>query len=370
MKIAVLALLAGWLVPFAFCQSALEGRGTKSAGDIPSCKDSLSTVEVPSAPHGLFIAVFPGHRASELARERLLHNPVICGASIFMTWDQVDQGSGRYNWSSVDEEIAPWIAAGKIVNLVVWATGYNEHAKATPDYVFATVPSVSCERFGRVPVFWHKDFIKNYQDFMAALVDKYGGRSSIGYIRFGLGAGGETFPACMHAFREYGFSKERWRSYVFQMLDYEKSLNSPKLLMVALNTFGNPPDLSFTHAVAERAAGDGIAIASQGLSLEDAQRDQSGEPCRGDWCGIFREKRGKVPFELQTLHRSQPDRSGPVGSIVDLLPFGLQLHVQMFEIYLQDWMVAYDPNDPEYAQHHEEYQKAYEAAARVLGGSS
>jgi len=45
------------------------------------------------------------------------------------------------------------------------------------------------------------------------------------------------------------------------------------------------------------------------------------------------------------------------------------MKTQILEIYPVDWFVAYDPENPNYGRYHEEYQKAYEAAAKVLGGS-
>jgi hypothetical protein len=52
-----------------------------------------------------------------------------------------------------------------------------------------------------------------------------------------------------------------------------------------------------------------------------------------------------------------------------MLPFAVAQRVQIFEIYLQDWLVAYDPYTPGYPAHHEEYQRALEDAAKVVGGN-
>jgi hypothetical protein len=320
----------------------------------------------------MFAIMFPDARKQQKEAELLLHNPVVCGANFYLVWNQVDRGPNanpRYDWSDVDDRMAPWIKAGKQVNLVTWATGYSGKAKVTPDYVFSKVDSVECENAGRVPIFWQKDFMRNYQDFMAAAVQKYGSNPSVGYIRFGLGIGGETYPACMYKLKEKGFTAGIWKKYIIEMLDYEKSLNSPKQLMVGINTFGHPPDLDFAKAVADRAMEHGIAIGSQGLSMEDMRNSQSGSPCAADWCRNFQKAQGKVPLELQSVKASNPDRNGPVGSMVDLVPFALKMKTQILEIYPVDWFVAYDPQNPYYGQYHEEYQRAYEAAAKVLGGS-
>jgi hypothetical protein len=357
-----------------FAQVSSGQKDAASAtGKFPKCTDPLSTVPVPDAPHGLFAIMFPDVRKQARLTELLVHNPVVCGANFYLVWNEIDRGpnaSPRYDWSAVDERIKPWIAAGKRVNLITWATGYGGgRAKVTPDYVFSKVDSVECPNGGRVPVFWQKDFMNNYQAFLAAAVKKYGDNSSVGYIRFGLGLGGETFPACMFALKNKGFSPGVWRKYILEMLDFEKSLNSPKQLMVGINTFGHPPDLGFAEAVAQRAMEHGIAIGSQGLSMEDMRNDQSGTPCAADWCRNFHKARGKVALELQNLKASNPDRSGPIGSEVDLLPFALKMGAQIFEIYPEDWFVAYDPENPYYAQYHQEYQRAYEAAAKIVGGS-
>jgi len=342
-----------------------------AGSDIPKCSDDLPGVAVPGAPHGLFVILFPGARVNEQTRI-LLHNPAVCGANFYIVWKEVDRGPSanpRYDWGSVERQIAPWIAAKKRVNFIIWATTYQKGASATPDYVFAKVPSVTCPAFGHVPVFWNPEFMRSYQAFMSATVEHFGANPSVGYIRFGLGAGGEIFPACMHFMRDQGFSDATWKKYIFDMLDYEKSLNSPKQLAVGLNAYGEPPHLDFAAAVAERAVEDGIAIGNQGLTAADPRDDAAGRPCMADWCRIFRQMRGKVPLILQTGHPTEPDRAGEIGSLVDMLPFAVAQKVQVFELYPQDWLVAYDPFTPGYPAHHQEYQKVIEDAARVLGGN-
>jgi len=231
-------ILLGTVAAWAQQPAAATSATAKENPSLPRCQDRIPSVEVPNAPHGLFAILFPGAQVNSKAVKYLLHNPVVCGANVYIVWNRVDRGphaDPRYDWSSIDEQIAPWVAAGKVVNLIVWATGYGPRANATPDYVFTEVPSVTCPSFGHVPVFWNQAFISSYQSFMSAVLHKYGSNAAVGYIRFGLGAGGEIFPACMYSMREQGFSRETWRKYLFNMLDYEKSLHSPKQLTVGLN---------------------------------------------------------------------------------------------------------------------------------------
>ncbi len=377
MKSKLMRLLAFTIAILAtntlvLAQTPMGQKTESAAAKLPKCTEPLPTLAVPDAPHGLFAIMFPDVRKQAKTTELLLHNPVVCGANFYLVWNEIDRGpnaSPRYDWSVVDQRIAPWIAAGKRVNFIMWATGYGSGRQVTPDYVFAKVHSVECPNFGRVPVFWEKDFVTNYQAFMSAAVEKYGSNPQVGYIRFGLGGGGETYPACMFALRDRGFSPGVWRKYILEMLDFEKSLDSPKQLMVGINTFGRPEDLGFADAVAERAARNGIAFGSQSLSMEDKHNEESGSACAVDWCRNFHKFQGKVALELQTRKQSNPGGGGLVGSMVELIPFALRMKTQILEIYPEDWYVAYDPSSPDYDQHHEEYQKAYEAAAKVLGGN-
>jgi len=372
-KVVLLVALIIGLLTLAQGQTAPAPAAKKTAmtGTIPKCSDPLSSVAVPSAPHGLFVILFPGARINAQT-DILLKNPAVCGANFYVVWKEVDRGpdkNPRYDWSSIDRQIAPWIAARKKVNFIIWATTYQKGDSATPEYVFAKVPSVTCPAFGHVPVFWNPGFMHAYQSFMSATIDKFGKNPSVGYIRFGLGAGGEVFPACMHFMRDQGFSDSTWQKYIFDMLDYQKSLNSPKQLAVGLNAYGEPPHLDFAAAVAERAVQNGIAIGNQGLTAQDPRNDSAGKPCMADWCRVFRQARGKVPLILQTGHPTEPDGSGEIGSLVDMLPFAVEQKVQIFELYPQDWLVAYDPYTPGYPRYHQEYQRVLEDAAKVLGGN-
>ncbi len=336
------------------------------AAEWPDCTQPVSTVAVPDGPHGLFVILFPGQRNSPFAAT-LRHNPVVCGANIYVVWGQVDKGPNanpRYDWSVVDEQIRPWVEAGKRVNLVVWATGYGPNAgNPLPAHVRASVEKVNCRVTQDVPVFWSREFMSSYQPFMAAVVRRYTDNPSVGYIRFGLSGGGETFPVCFFEMKNrYRDFPRIWRDYLLSMVDFEKTLHSRKLA-IGVTPFGPGPNAGQhpnVAALANAAAANGIIVGTQGLRAENI---------RGDcwWCSVFNRHRGQVPLELQTIAETHPDGVRPE-SLVDLLPFGIREHAQIFEIYLQDWAVAYDPHNTFYPQYHEAYQQALEGAARVVGG--
>src|SRR5216684_1763496 len=195
-RLAALSILLA--VPSAQAQVPPASSAPKPSTAFPSCTDSLPSVAVPNGPHGLFVILFPDVAMNAKAGQYLLHNPVVCGVNMYLVWNEIDRGPGaanRYDFSQVEEQMEPWIKAGKQVNLIGWATGYGGRRRVTPDYVFKKVQSVSCPNAGEVPVFWEKDFMENYQQFMAAVVQHFGNNTAVGYIRFGLGQGGETYPA-------------------------------------------------------------------------------------------------------------------------------------------------------------------------------
>jgi hypothetical protein len=172
--VAVAVLLA---MSLADGQTQVGPKESKAAS-FPSCTDNLPSVSMPNAPHGLFAILFPGMvKLNAKANEYLLHNPVVCGANFYLVWNRIDKGPGaspRYDFDTVEEQMEPWIKAGKEVNLIAWAVGYGGKVQVTPDYVFKQAQSVDCENGGKVPVFWDKGFMDNYQQFMKEIVHHFG----------------------------------------------------------------------------------------------------------------------------------------------------------------------------------------------------
>ena len=114
--------------------------------------------------------------------------------------------------------------------------------------------------------------------------------------------------------------------------------------MLGITPMGDPGDVVPEYA-APVAVQNGIGFGSQGLEASDVNN------CAGstaDWCSLFSEYTGRVPLELQTLDQSCPTGECKTGSLVDLIPFGVQNHATIFEIYYQDWLRAYDPGYPGY----------------------
>jgi len=316
---------------------------------------------------------------------------VASGATIGVEWGGSDQGpsagSNQYDWSYPDSQAQPWIQAGKKVNFVVWANAddagttcntWGQYGSdntgncAIPAYVWTALGAsniTTCStQYGtqQMPNYLAAAFQDNYKTFMAAMIQHYAGNPNIGYIRFGLGHGGESLPvanwndtttACGQAYvNTWGLTIQSWEGYLSSMLNYEGSLNSPVQLMVGVTPMGNPGSQVPDYA-APIAVQNGIGFGSQGLQKSDVNNCAFST---ADWCDLFAQYTGQVPTELQTYMQSCPDNSCTTGSLVDLIPFAVANHATIFEIYYQDWLTAYDPNYPGYFP---AYQPVLAAAA-------
>ena len=351
------------------------------------CRGTDPLVSVPSAPHGLFVlAPGPTSPLAGPVNQYLIGNPDVCGAAIFVSWQQVDRGPGAnpcYDWSAVQSAIAPWEAAGKTVNLIVWgASEGGTMQRSTPEWVQSQVQMINCGgKTAPTPVYWQPGYANNWRAFIVATVNQFASDPHIGYLRFGLGTGGEGLanagtktPNCLAQWNAAGY-QTAWPAYVRQLIDFEGSLHASHQLMVALNTFDANPS---PQAVAQEASQNGIGFGMEGLQASDAVAISAGQPC-GDsnWCAVFTQFEGTVPLHLQTLYQSDPSGAPATGSeprgivrvgpLPPLLQAGLTVHAQIFKLYAQDWLIAFDPRYPDYAQYHAAYARAIASAAAVVG---
>jgi hypothetical protein len=228
---------------------------------------------------------------------------------------------------------------------------------------------------------------------MKALLEHYGSEAGIGYIRIGLGRGGEinlpsgwddpsdtSVPCGADYTTKWGYtvgatSSDTWNAYLSSMLAYEASLDSPKQLMVSITpvTTTGVTGVVVPDFLAPIAVANHIGFGNQGLQYSDIKNYPN---CAGDWCKLFATDTGKVPLELQTFGESCPEGydmcpgdsttdklSTATGSLVPLLPFAVIHDATILEIYYQDWLIAYDADTTgPYASNHATYGAAYQAA--------
>ncbi len=269
----------------------------------------------------LNVMTFPGAVGDPWFRDvptYLYTNSTVNGATIAIEWAGSDQGpsagANQYDWTYPDAQIQPWIGAGKKVNLVVWANSDSANNSCGPEAQYGTsnigncaLPTYIWTALGsanattcvtqagtqQMPNYFTTAFQSNYQKFIAATIQHYKNNPSVGYIRFGLGHGGESLPvagwndtttACGQAYvNAWRLTVQTWESYLLTMLNYEGSLKSPVQLMVGVTPLGIPgskvPDYEAPIAVQNH-----IGFGSQGLQATDVNN------CPGataDWCNLF-----------------------------------------------------------------------------------
>lgn len=377
--------------------------------------------------------------------------PLISGAVIRVDWSDFDLGDAKsgthtkYDFKIVDDALAPWIAAGKFANLVLHTTPYGGNVCpprgpgsngqegigncAMPPWMWTALGESNiahCDG-AQVPNFMSDAYVTNYQAGVRALIEHYASNAGVGYIRIGLGKGGEiNLPKgwhdadepCGQAFKRWGYTvgdsnKYTWNSYLEKMLDFEGSLHAVKQLMVSITPVqapGHSPQ-EVSDFLAPIAVKNGVGFGNQGLSTM-AMRDCTG--MQADWCALFDRFQGKVPLELQTLGPSCPqgppcgeqgqgqrpwqgrgqwqgqgpgrwggpgggqgrwaqgrgqgggglgNLSAMTGSLVPLLPFAIKNHATILEIYEEDWLLAFSPNHPQNRHYGADYVQALKQAA-------
>lgn len=335
-------------LPLAFLAAALLLSANTGGADKPSAAPLAGT----PALEVFFPPTDPRAKDYEDVQTYLLSKsspafPLISGAVIRVDWSDFDLGDAKsgshtkYDFKIIDEAIAPWIAAGKFANLVVHTTPYGgnncpQHGIgsngqngigncAMPSWIWTALGEsnyVTCDG-AQTPNFMTSAYVTNYQSAMRALVEHYASNPGVGYIRFGLGKGGEiNIPRgwhdpsepCGEAYtKRWGYTagnsaKYTWNAYLEKMLDFEGSLHGAKQLMVSITPVQapghNPQEVS--DFIAPIAVKNGIGFGNQGLSTQSMQN------CSGmqaDWCSLFERFQGKVPLEVQTLGASCPQGS-------------------------------------------------------------
>jgi hypothetical protein len=221
----------------------------------------------------------------------------------------------------------------------------------------------------QVPNWQASVFQTNYQAAIQALISHYGSNPSIGYIRIGLGRGGEinlpqgwndsSSGACYGGYTTgWGYtvgnnSSFTWNAYLQSMVEYEGSLRSPKELLVSITPVTGV-GVAVDDFIAPIAVSNGMSFGNQGLESSDMTNVGTSQPCGGDWCNLFAQypATSSSPIrELQTLGQSCPigttcanQNSTDTGPLDPLLPFAIANGANDLELYYQDWLIAFDSN--------------------------
>jgi hypothetical protein len=215
-----------------------------SVADTTKSGTATVTVSIMKPPPVTLELLFPPTNANQPyyadVQKYLLKNSLVGGVDLWLEWASADLGPSnnpQYDFSAFDAEIAPWIGAGKRVNIIVWAVSDTPVNNATPQYVWDSLGASNITTCAneQIPNYFQAAFQLPYQAFMAQVIQHYASNGSIGYIRIGLGRGGETFPAqnfgtdpCTQTFvNNWGWTDATWEAYVNSMVDYQATFFLP-----------------------------------------------------------------------------------------------------------------------------------------------
>jgi hypothetical protein len=103
----------------------------------------------------------------------------------------------------------------------------------------------------------------------------------------------------------------------------------------------------------------------------------------GDWCHLFRQYAGRVPLEVQQLAVSNPSgahatpgvtgtgsgsqESVATGPLPPLLTAALSVGAQVFEVYADELLMAFDSVWPGHGKYGAGYAAAFASLARIVG---
>ena len=248
----------------------------------------------------------------------------------------------------------------------------------------------------QVPNWQSNLFQQNYQPAIQALINHYGSNPNIGYIRIGLGRGGEinlpqgwndsSSGPCYGGYTtSWGYTvggnsanSSTWNNYLQTMVEWEGGANfsggkSPIPLLVSITPVTGAGTVT-DDFIAPIAVAQNMSFGNQGLESSDIADFPN---CGGDWCNLFNQWSPNIA-ELQTIGQSCPanttcvnSQASATGPLTPLLPFATAHGSNDLELYYQDWLIAYDPS---YAQSvgATASSAAYQAAihaARLTGAS-
>jgi hypothetical protein len=387
-----------------------------TAATAPSCTGSDPLAPTPTGPHGIY--VWNPYREGGVEKQIEKYvlgpgtgaplDPDFCGASIVVVWSDVETSKGTYDWSAIDTLIAPYARPGLHVNLLL--SDASEECctnTETPAWIFTQegVGQVQCPSQPPYPNWLDPTFETDYKAFIDAMVAHFssgGGdpyASSIGYMRFGIGAGVEAYPGhlegagttpqpCLDAWKAAtpAWSYSAWLQYTLGIVHNLAQQTTDKQLMVSLNYVSmydasNPNDAySYADAVANVAAPLGIAMGVQNLGISfdgtpvaganvaPTACDQTAQSEDIYWCQVYMRHAGVVPFEFQPIV-SPISPGGYDITIAHIFQYGMDNNAQIFEIYPQDWVFKDDPSEyPSFtAATQADYAAAFSATSLVLG---
>lgn len=355
-------------------------------GGAPSCTGRNPHVAVPTAPHGMYLWLYSldAGRVVDLFKKYVIgKDPAFCGVSAVVSWSDVEKSQGSFDFSKVEQNLKPFTDAGLTVNLLFAAAGEGKVNDVTPHWVMAEVPKTFCGG-AALPIYWSPQYEADWSAFIRRAITYFSHESPIknqvGYMRFATGAGAEAVAPpgayggpCAKLLAKKGYSYKVWEAHTLRMLNAMTSVPSAHQIIAALPRAPGGPtfnELPNTFAAAAAAKHVGLSFESLGADNVAAPGTKPGrcQPAKLHWCAAFIKYAGVVPLATQPITATQTTTHGRL-DISNLLQYGLDNKIQIFELYAGEWLQAngatawqqYNPAQQA------KYKAALHAASQVLG---
>jgi hypothetical protein len=184
------------------------------------------------------------------------HDPYLAGVNLDYYWSQIEPARGRFDWSVIDKDMAPWVNAGKKVILRIstsgefgWDPPYS--GQGTPRWVLADGTRTIHDNGETLPVYWDRAYLTDYNVFVENLAAQFNGNRHIAFVEAGIGMGGETLPetnaslAGIYRWRIDGYTDNLWLNTVKKIaLIFKSHFTKTPVYPLVDRTFfdGNGPD--------------------------------------------------------------------------------------------------------------------------------
>jgi len=366
----------------------------------PSCKGNDPMVAAPSAPHGLFVWNPLGYPKYQpyLTNDVIGKDPNFCGASVVIKWADIQTSKNVYAWHNIETELKQYTDAGLTVNLLFADSTEGTTNDVTPAWVMAPksqggdgVPSITCAGQPQIPVYINAQYEADWEAFIVAAIQQFSftGSSlapSVGYMRFATAGGAEALAppnyndggACQAQWVAAGLSYATWKQHELNIINAMGQQMTDKQIMVSLPgpiTLGEPAGTSvydMSNAAAAAAAALHVGFSFENLGTKPVSPPAPCNPAAQiidlHWCQAYQKYRGVVPLNTQTITATS-NHSVATWDLADLLQYGLDNNIQVFELYPDDWIQADSPESPDNIGQTAHYKAAMTAASLVLGVS-
>jgi hypothetical protein len=161
-------------------------------------------------------------------------DPNLTGVDLIYYWSQIEPEKGVFDWSQIQSDMAPWIAAGKKVILRIstsgaasWDPPYS--GDGTPAWVYTDGARSISDSGETIPVYWDQAYLTDYQSLVQAFGAQFDGNPNVAFIQAGIGMGAETLPetnasaAGVAAWESDGYADPLWLSTVETIASFYKS---------------------------------------------------------------------------------------------------------------------------------------------------